>query len=76
MTREMLTETGLAVYLLVWPEDGIIRKEDARGIIDGSYFQKKADETAVKRKMKQENKARKGRDQIAGSWTPQTWLKK
>lgn len=62
----MLTGTGLAVYLLVWPEDGIIRKEDARGIIDGSYFQKKADEIAAKKKRKQETKAHNGRHQLVG----------
>ncbi|KAB5546839.1 Caleosin related protein-domain-containing protein [Coniochaeta sp. 2T2.1] len=28
----------LATYLMLWPEDGIIRKEDVRGIFDGSFF--------------------------------------
>lgn len=37
-----------AVYLLLWPEDGILRKEDVRGIFDGSIFQKKADQYAAK----------------------------
>ncbi|KAI5820543.1 Caleosin related protein-domain-containing protein [Pyronema omphalodes] len=27
-----------ATYLLLWPEDGIIRKSDVRGIYDGSLF--------------------------------------
>lgn len=25
-------------YVLLWPEDGIVRKEDARRVIDGSIF--------------------------------------
>lgn len=37
-----------AVYLLLWPDDGVIRKEDVRGVFDGSIFQKKADEYAAK----------------------------
>jgi len=28
----------LAVYLLLWPADGKMRKEDIRGIYDGSFF--------------------------------------
>ncbi|TKX20187.1 hypothetical protein C1H76_7688 [Elsinoe australis] len=40
----------LATYLLIWPEDGILRKEDVRGVFDGSIFQKKADEHAAKKK--------------------------
>jgi peroxygenase len=27
-----------ATYLLLWPEDGVIRKSDVRGIYDGSLF--------------------------------------
>ncbi|CAK4033263.1 Caleosin-domain-containing [Lecanosticta acicola] len=46
----------VALYLLVWPEDGIIRKEDVRATFDGSIFQKKADEYAEKKK-KQGGKA-------------------
>ncbi|KAK0876062.1 hypothetical protein LTR87_010114 [Friedmanniomyces endolithicus] len=38
----------LAVYLLLWPEDGVIRKEDIRRVFDGSIFQQKADEYAEK----------------------------
>ncbi|PNS21944.1 External alternative NAD(P)H-ubiquinone oxidoreductase B1, mitochondrial [Sphaceloma murrayae] len=40
----------LATYLLLWPEDGILRKEDVRGVFDGSIFQKKADENAARKK--------------------------
>jgi hypothetical protein len=29
---------GLATYILLWPEDGHMRKEDIRGIYDGSIF--------------------------------------
>lgn len=25
-------------YVLLWPEDGIVRKEDARRVLDGSIF--------------------------------------
>ena len=39
-----LTATGLATYLLLWPEDGVMRKEDIRGVFDGSIFYKKAEE--------------------------------
>ncbi|KAK3672791.1 hypothetical protein LTR78_007377 [Recurvomyces mirabilis] len=38
----------LAVYFLLWPEDGIMRKEDVRRVFDGSIFQQKADEYAEK----------------------------
>ncbi|THW00699.1 Caleosin-domain-containing protein, partial [Aureobasidium pullulans] len=37
----------LATYLLLWPEDGVLRKDDVRRIYDGSIFQFKADEYAV-----------------------------
>lgn len=40
----------LATYLLLWPEDGILRKDDVRRIYDGSIFQFKADEYAEKKK--------------------------
>ncbi|KAL8903824.1 MAG: hypothetical protein Q9207_003684 [Kuettlingeria erythrocarpa] len=38
-----------ATYLLIWPEDGIMKKEDVRGIYDGSIFYKRAQETKRKR---------------------------
>ena len=40
---------GLATYLLIWPDDGIMRKEDIRGIYDGSIFYKKADKRRFKK---------------------------
>ncbi|EMC99378.1 hypothetical protein BAUCODRAFT_401149 [Baudoinia panamericana UAMH 10762] len=46
----------LAVYLLLWPDDGIMRKEDVRRVFDGSIFQEKADEYA--RKMKRQGKTK------------------
>lgn len=39
---------GLATYLLIWPDDGILRKEDVRGVFDGSVFYKKAEEHRLK----------------------------
>lgn len=47
---------GLATYLLLWPEDGILRKEDIRGIYDGSIFYKKAEAYARKKKMQREQR--------------------
>lgn len=44
--------SGLAVYLLLWPDDGVMRKEDIRRIFDGSIFQHKADEYAEKQRRK------------------------
>lgn len=46
----------LATYLLLWPEDGIMRKEDIRGVYDGSIFYKKAEEYQRKKKMRQEQR--------------------
>lgn len=42
------SSTGLATYLLLWPDDGVMRKEDIRRIYDGSIFQHKADLYAAK----------------------------
>lgn len=39
---------GTATYLLLWPEDGILRKDDVRRVFDGSIFQKKADDYSRK----------------------------
>ena len=44
-TRQTLTLgtfPGTATYLLLWPADGLMRKEDIRGIYDGSIFYRKA----------------------------------
>lgn len=48
---------GAAVYLLLWPEDGVLRKEDVRGIFDGSIFYQKAEEHAAR----QETQRKAGR---------------
>lgn len=45
--------------MLLWPEDGIIRKEDVRRIFDGSIFQQKADEYAEKQHYKLPRKQKK-----------------
>lgn len=41
---------GLATYLLIWPKDGILRKDDIQGVLDGSTFQKHAEMTKGKQK--------------------------
>lgn len=56
--------TGVATYLLIWPEDGIMRKEDIRGIYDGSIFYKKAEEHQGKEQI------RAPRSQANGSTAP------
>ena len=52
------TSIGLATYLLLWPEDGIMRKEDIRGVYDGSIFYKKAEEYKTKIQMRKEQRER------------------
>jgi len=47
---------GLATYLLIWPEDGILKKEDVRGVFDGSIFYKKAEQHKQKMLGNQKNK--------------------
>lgn len=37
-----------ATYLLLWPADGIMKKDEIRRVYDGSIFQYKADEYARK----------------------------
>ncbi|KAI9816253.1 MAG: hypothetical protein M1827_001854 [Pycnora praestabilis] len=54
----------LATYLLLWPEDGVMRKEDVRGIFDGSIFYKKAEEHKQKQVMAKQAKNRKSRSHI------------
>ncbi|KAI5360814.1 Putative EF-hand domain pair protein [Septoria linicola] len=46
----------LATYLLLWPEDGVMQKEEVRMVFDGSIFQYKADEYAKKRERKRADK--------------------
>ncbi|KAI9880463.1 MAG: hypothetical protein M1830_002815 [Pleopsidium flavum] len=46
----------LATYLLIWPEDGVLRKEDVRGVFDGSIFYKKAEQHKQKMLGVQKNK--------------------
>jgi hypothetical protein len=50
-----------AVYLLLWPEDGIVRKEDVRKVFDGSIFQAKADEYAARKERGRFNGTGNGR---------------
>lgn len=45
----------IATYLLLWPDDGVMKKDDVRRVFDGSIFQKKADEYAEKRKREGKN---------------------
>ena len=30
--------TGLTTYLMLWPEDGVMKKDDVRRVYDGSIF--------------------------------------
>lgn len=39
---------GLATYILLWPEDGRMMKEDIRRIYDGSIFYEIAERRANK----------------------------
>lgn len=39
----------IATYLVIWPADGIMRKEDVRAVYDGSIFYKKAHELEMQR---------------------------
>jgi peroxygenase len=42
--------TGLSTYLMLWPDDGRMLKEDIRGIYDGSIFYTIAERVAKKKK--------------------------
>lgn len=33
-----MCDAGLATYIMLWPADGRMMKEDIRGIYDGSIF--------------------------------------
>lgn len=48
-----------AVYLLLWPDDGVMQKEEVRRIFDGSIFQYKADEYERKQQAKRTNGQKK-----------------
>ncbi|KAK6431454.1 hypothetical protein LTR95_012384 [Oleoguttula sp. CCFEE 5521] len=39
----------IAVYLLIWPKDGLLRKDDVRRVFDGSIFEQKAHEYEMSR---------------------------
>lgn len=47
------------MYLLLWPEDGVLRKEDVRGVFDGSIFYTKAEQYKRKKLEAQRRKDRK-----------------
>jgi len=42
---------GIAAYILLWPEDGRMYKDEIRGIYDGTIFSKIAEARAQKAKM-------------------------
>ena len=50
---------GTAVYLLLWPDDGIMRKDDIRGVYDGSIFYRKEEEWRTKQKLKKQGTLKK-----------------
>lgn len=40
-SKSVLEANGVAggmTYVLLWPDDGVVRKEDARRVLDGSIF--------------------------------------
>jgi hypothetical protein len=44
-----LTTAGIALYILLWPEDGKLWKDDILGVFDGSMFEKIATQRAQQR---------------------------
>jgi hypothetical protein len=38
---------GIALYILLWPQDGKLRKEDVLGVFDGTIFAKIASKRAM-----------------------------
>ncbi len=38
MRTKLAPLLGLATYILLWPEDGIMKKDDVRRVYDGSIF--------------------------------------
>jgi peroxygenase len=55
----LLIVLGSATYLMLWPEDGRIMKEDVRAIFDGSIFQRIADKVEKKRGKGKQKKLKK-----------------
>ncbi|KAG8989608.1 hypothetical protein FRB93_003580 [Tulasnella sp. JGI-2019a] len=41
----------VATYLLLWPEDGRMKKEDVKGVFNGTIFYKIADENKQKKRI-------------------------
>lgn len=41
-------------YVLLWPEDGVVMKEDARRVLDGSMFHEMATRSKKKKYMRAE----------------------
>ncbi|KAF8502994.1 Caleosin related protein-domain-containing protein [Hysterangium stoloniferum] len=57
-----LFEWGTA-FLMVWPENGRLTKEEVMGIVDGSIFQKLADkQKAIKEKLQQKESKKLGKE--------------
>ena len=52
----ILTLAGSLTYLLLWPDDGIMKKEDIRCCFDGSIFPRKAEAHARNQKARQNTK--------------------
>jgi peroxygenase len=48
------------VYLLLWPEDGVMRKEEVRGVYDGSLFYVKAEKWREEEERRRESEKGKG----------------
>lgn len=48
LVKVLTLHIGLATYLMLWPKDGRMMKEDIRGIYDGSIFYTIAERRAAK----------------------------
>ncbi|KAL6300582.1 caleosin domain-containing protein, partial [Sparassis latifolia] len=42
----------LSIYIFLWPEDGMMKKEDIRRVLDGSIFSEAASKRAGRKKTK------------------------
>jgi peroxygenase len=49
---DLETPSGVTTYVLLWPEDGRMKKDDIRGVFDGSIFY----EVAAKRERQKHKK--------------------